>query len=83
MFIKLLVHFNFPVFCLQTSAVIPIGDIFLFGNTAAFAYMLPTDPKFLTMLKDFKIQASRRNGKEEMVYIDQDGKVVGKVPYKR
>ena len=37
---------------MQTSALIPIGDIFLYGNTAALAWNLPTDPKHLLMLKN-------------------------------
>ncbi|XP_026326169.1 uncharacterized protein LOC113234862 [Hyposmocoma kahamanoa] len=72
------------VFCLQTSALIPIGDIFLIGDTIALAWMLPTDPEFLLKFKDHKaLKASRRNGEEEIVFINQDGKIVGKVPYKR
>lgn len=44
------------VFCVQTSALIPIGDVFLYGSTAALAWNLPSDPKHLLMLKNKNIE---------------------------
>ncbi|XP_059062241.1 uncharacterized protein LOC131855045 [Achroia grisella] len=72
------------VLCVQTSAIIPIGDIFLYGNTAALAWSLPTDPQFIYMLKKFDKEALRRGDVANSVnYLDENGHVVGKVPYKR
>ncbi|XP_028168046.1 uncharacterized protein LOC114358314 [Ostrinia furnacalis] len=71
------------VFCVQTSAVIPIGDIFLFGNTAALAWSLPSDPQFFHMLKGDKEAMRRGDFKNHIYYVDENGKMVAKVPYKR
>ncbi|XP_023936357.2 uncharacterized protein LOC112044670 [Bicyclus anynana] len=70
------------VFCVQTSALIPIGDIFLYGNTAALAWNLPTDPKLLLMLKEYDKTAQRRVD-SNVYYLDDKGKLIAKVPYKR
>ncbi|XP_049871721.1 uncharacterized protein LOC126370733 [Pectinophora gossypiella] len=70
------------VFCCQTSALIPIGDIFLYGNTAALAWTLPTDPDFLTMFKKHE-KSQRRQDTKEIYYLDANGKLLAKVPYKR
>ncbi|CAG9565942.1 unnamed protein product [Danaus chrysippus] len=71
------------VFCVQTSALITIGDIFLYGNTAALAWNLPTDPKLLLMLKDHEKYSNRRSDDRTMYYVDDKGKIVAKVPYTR
>ncbi|KAM3960411.1 LOW QUALITY PROTEIN: uncharacterized protein ACR2FA_005509 [Aphomia sociella] len=72
------------VFCVQTAALIPIGDIFLYGNTAALAWSLPSDPKFFYMLKEFDKEALRRGDVVNSVnYVDEKGRVIAKVPYKR
>ncbi|XP_039758872.1 uncharacterized protein LOC120632901 [Pararge aegeria] len=71
------------VFCVQTSALIPIGDIFLYGNTAALAWNLPTDPKLLLMLKEYEKTAKRRVDESNVYYVDDKGKLIAKVPYKR
>ncbi|XP_013200828.2 uncharacterized protein LOC106143321 [Amyelois transitella] len=69
------------VFCVQTAALIPIGDIFLYGNTAALAWNLPTDPKLFFM---FDKEAMRRADVANTInYVDERGKVIGRVPYKR
>ncbi|RVE47603.1 hypothetical protein evm_007700 [Chilo suppressalis] len=72
------------VFCVQTSALITIGNIFLYGNTAALAWSLPTDPKIFYMLKGYDKEALRRGDYMNSVYyMDNDGRLISKVPYKR
>ncbi|VVC97722.1 unnamed protein product, partial [Leptidea sinapis] len=71
------------VFCVQTSAVIPIGDIFLYGNTAALAWNLPTDPNFLRMFKEYEKYPQRRGDTKNVYYLDEDGRVMAKVPFTR
>ncbi|CAH2087611.1 unnamed protein product [Euphydryas editha] len=64
------------VFCVQTAAEIPIGDIFLYGNTAALAWQLPTDPKTFFLFKEYQKTDLRRN---DDTYDDNDeGKIVSK-----
>ncbi|KAI8434494.1 hypothetical protein MSG28_012508 [Choristoneura fumiferana] len=73
------------VFCVQTAALIPIGDIFLYGNTAAIAWNLPSDPKLFQMFKD-QVRVGQRRGDQQdpkhIYYLDEDGKLIKKVPYK-
>ncbi|CAH2049128.1 unnamed protein product, partial [Iphiclides podalirius] len=72
------------VFCVQTMAVIPIGDIFLFGNTAALAWNLPSDPKYFNIFKKYEKHAQRRgDSSKHIYYLDDTGKVLAKVPFKR
>ncbi|KAI5643897.1 DM4/DM12 family domain-containing protein [Phthorimaea operculella] len=71
------------VFCTQTSALIPIGDIFLFGNTAALAWDLPQDPELLTMFKNQLKHGQRRQDLHEIYYVSDDGKILAKAPYSR
>ncbi|GBP60363.1 hypothetical protein EVAR_91398_1 [Eumeta japonica] len=72
------------VFCLQVSALIPIGDIFLYGSTVALAWELPKDPQFLYDFKSFERNAqSRADTVNNIYYLDREGKVIAKVPYKR
>ncbi|KAL0870729.1 hypothetical protein ABMA27_005666 [Loxostege sticticalis] len=72
------------VFCVQTAAIIPIGDIFLYGNTAALAWNLPTDPKLFYMLKGHDKEALRRGDyRNHIYYVDEHGKLLARVPYKR
>nr|XP_034833578.1 uncharacterized protein LOC117990225 [Maniola hyperantus] len=71
------------VFCVQTAALIPIGDIFLYANTAALAWNLPTDPKLLLMLKESEKSGQRRVDESNVYYLDDKGKLIAKVPYKR
>ncbi|XP_026740939.1 uncharacterized protein LOC113503289 [Trichoplusia ni] len=71
------------VFCVQTAALIPIGDIFLFGNTAGLAWSLPTDPKQFLMYKDLERPLRRSDAVSTINYLNEDGRVIAKVPYKR
>ncbi|CAB3244856.1 unnamed protein product [Arctia plantaginis] len=71
------------VFCTQAMAWIPIGDIFLYGNTIALAWTLPSDPMYLNMFKTYE-RANRRNDvvTKTLNYVDEDGRIIAKVPYK-
>lgn len=83
--IKVVVYI-FSVFCVQTAALIPIGDIFLYSNTAALAWNLPTDPEFFAMFKSHGKggkDAQRRGDVQRNIYFIKDGKFLAKVPYKR
>ncbi|XP_041980981.1 uncharacterized protein LOC121734436 [Aricia agestis] len=71
------------VFCVQTAAVIPIGDIFLYGNTAALAWTLPSDPKTLLLFKEQENFALRRGDMKKVKYINENGKVIASVPFSR
>ncbi|KAJ2949436.1 hypothetical protein O0L34_g15354 [Tuta absoluta] len=71
------------VFCCQTSALIPIGDIFLFGNTAALAWDLPKDPELLNVFRENLKGAQRRQDLHEIYYLSNDGKILAKMPYNR
>ncbi|CAK1542048.1 unnamed protein product [Leptosia nina] len=71
------------VFCVQTAAEIPIGDIFLYGNTAALAWNLPKDPDFLLMFKDYEKKAQRRNDEKNIYFLDESGRVIAKRPFTR
>lgn len=74
----------FPVFCVQTMALIPIGDIFLYGNTAALAWNLPSDPKFFHMFKEHEKEMQRRGDTQKNIYyLDDKGKVLAKVPFRK
>ncbi|KAJ0175000.1 hypothetical protein K1T71_009141 [Dendrolimus kikuchii] len=71
------------VFCVQTAALIPIGDIFLYGNTAALAWNLPSDTMFLDVLRQ-QSKAQRRGDVVKTVnYLDEEGRLISRVPYKR
>ncbi|XP_022129821.2 uncharacterized protein LOC111003549 [Pieris rapae] len=71
------------VFCTQTAALIPIGDIFLFANTAALAWDLPSDPKLLLMFKEYERKPNRRNDEKSIYYLDENGRVIAKKPFRR
>ncbi|KAJ8714701.1 hypothetical protein PYW07_002926 [Mythimna separata] len=71
------------VFCCQTMALIPIGDIFLFGNTAGLAWSLPTDPKIFHMFKKDGTALRRSDDVRTINYLDDKGRIIAKVPYKR
>ncbi|CAG4940026.1 unnamed protein product [Parnassius apollo] len=65
-------------------ALIPIGDIFLYGNTAALAWNLPTEPQFLSMFKEHEKKSQRRgDSNKNIYYLDESGKVLAKVPFKK
>ncbi|XP_046966892.1 uncharacterized protein LOC124534895 [Vanessa cardui] len=69
------------VFCTTYPALTTIGDIFLWGNTAALAYELPQDP-----YSPFNHRADplhRRMDTKNIYFTDFDGKIIHKAPYKR
>nr|XP_021203320.2 uncharacterized protein LOC105841558 [Bombyx mori] len=70
------------VFCVQTAALIPIGDIFLYGNTAALAWILPSDTAIFDYFKEHE-KLERRKDDKKIVYLDEDGRYLAKVPYTR
>ncbi|XP_063829830.1 uncharacterized protein LOC135079172 [Ostrinia nubilalis] len=72
------------VFCAQNQGYLQIGDIVWFGNTAALAWELPSDPQLFYMLKEqSKIYSTRREDTKHIYYLDEAGKVLSKVPYRR
>ncbi|KAJ8714702.1 hypothetical protein PYW07_002927 [Mythimna separata] len=71
------------VFVLQTAALIPIGDIFLFATTAGLAWSLPTDPKIFSTFKEFEKPLRRSDVVKTINYLDEKGRLIAKVPYKR
>ncbi|XP_013200783.2 uncharacterized protein LOC106143283 [Amyelois transitella] len=76
------------VFCAQNHGYIQLGDIVWFATTAALAWELPTDPKYLSIFKEhkkiFETTGNRRSDASKVIYyLDEDGKVIGKRPYKR
>ncbi|CAH0718160.1 unnamed protein product, partial [Brenthis ino] len=69
------------VFCTTYPSVSVIGDIILWGNTAALAFELPQDP-----YSPFNHRADplhRRMDTKTIYYTDFDGNIVHKEPYKR
>ncbi|XP_034833579.1 uncharacterized protein [Maniola hyperantus] len=69
------------VFCLTYPAVITIGDIILWGNTAALAFELPQDP-----YSPFNHKADplhRRMDTKTIYFTDYNGKIIHQEPYKR
>ncbi|CAK1542049.1 unnamed protein product [Leptosia nina] len=69
------------VFCVTYPALVTIGDIFLWGNTAALAFELPQDP-----YSPFNHKADplhRRMDTKHIYYTDEDGKIIYKHEYKR
>ncbi|XP_011554118.3 uncharacterized protein LOC105385435 [Plutella xylostella] len=74
------------VFCAQNMGFVKPRDVVWFGNTAALAWELPTDPKIFHIFKDFKNQdgALRRSDapvQKNIYYLDEKGKLIAKVPY--
>ncbi|XP_032514575.1 uncharacterized protein LOC116768062 [Danaus plexippus] len=67
------------VFCVTYPVLTSIGDIFLWGNTAALAYELPQDP-----YSPFNHKADplhRRMDTNTIYFTDYDGKIIYKKPY--
>lgn len=67
---------------------IQIGDIVWFGNTAALAWELPTDPDLFLKLKNLKkdklYSAQNRDGGSKLIYyLDAKGNVLSKAPYRK
>ncbi|KPJ14436.1 hypothetical protein RR48_13507 [Papilio machaon] len=78
--------FSWVVFCAQNQGYLQVGDIVWFGNTAALAWQLPTDPKLFYLFKDHEklYESHRRNDVSKTIYyLDEDGKVLTKMPYKK
>ncbi|XP_050563455.1 uncharacterized protein LOC126912945 [Spodoptera frugiperda] len=71
------------VFLYQTPVLIPIGDIFLFAETAGLAWLLPTDPTIFHTLKEYERPLRRSDVVKTINYLDEDGRLIAKVPYKR
>ncbi|XP_047995909.1 uncharacterized protein LOC125233823 [Leguminivora glycinivorella] len=71
------------VFCLQTTALIPIADIFLVGQTAALAWQMPADPALFHMFKGEKVAQRRDDLQNNVYYFNKEGQVIAKVPHKR
>lgn len=69
------------VFCTTYQMLINIGDIFLWGNTAALAWELPQDP-----YSPFDHRADplhRRMDTKTIYYTDEDGRIIDKKPFYR
>lgn len=60
--------------------LIEIGDIFLYGNTAALAWELPQDPYSPF---DHHADPLHRRIDSKIIYYDEDGKIVLKRPYRK
>ncbi|KAL0821272.1 hypothetical protein ABMA28_005872 [Loxostege sticticalis] len=72
------------VFCTQNHGYLQLGNIVWFGNTAALAWELPSDPQLFNLYKEHsKIYSNRRGDTKHIYYLDEDGKVLSKVPYRR
>ncbi|CAH2267627.1 jg27899 [Pararge aegeria aegeria] len=70
-----------PIFCTTYPALITIGDIFLWGTTAALAFELPQDP-----YSPFNHKADplhRRMDTKTIYFTDYNGKIIHQEPYKR
>ncbi|KAM3965449.1 uncharacterized protein ACR2FA_000284 [Aphomia sociella] len=74
------------VFCTQNMGYLPVQNVIWFGNTAALAWELPTDPNVFHGLKKYEkgyILQRRQDNSKHIYYMDEFGKVIAKVPYKR
>ncbi|PZC83973.1 hypothetical protein B5X24_HaOG206319 [Helicoverpa armigera] len=71
------------VFLIQTPVLIPIGDIFLFGDSAGLAWLLPTDPNIFYALKEYERPLRRSDVVKTINYLDEKGRLIAKVPYER
>ncbi|CAG4940024.1 unnamed protein product [Parnassius apollo] len=74
------------VFCAQNQGYLKVGDVVWFGNTAALAWQLPSDPQSFYLFKDHNKfhEAQRRNGITKTIYfLDEHGKVLTKMPYRK
>nr|XP_049702278.1 uncharacterized protein LOC126055744 [Helicoverpa armigera] len=71
------------VFCTQNHGYLQIGNIVWFGTTAALAWELPTDPGAFDIIKNsYRVPEGKRRS-DILYYVDEDGKVVDKIEYKR
>ncbi|KAG6451062.1 hypothetical protein O3G_MSEX006926 [Manduca sexta] len=73
------------VFCTQTHGYLQVGDIIWFGSTAALAWELPSDPNLFSFFKETKDYKGlrRSDASKHIYYLDENGKVISKVPYHR
>ncbi|RVE47604.1 hypothetical protein evm_007701 [Chilo suppressalis] len=72
------------VFEHQNHGYMMIGDIVWFATTAALAWELPSDPDTFYLLKNHKKHyGQRRQDSKNILFLDEDGKVIGRKPYKR
>ncbi|CAG9565943.1 unnamed protein product [Danaus chrysippus] len=74
------------VFCAQNHGYLQVGDVVWFGNTAALAWELPTDPKLFNIFKKYEKlhTAQNRDGVSKLIYyLDETGKVITKKPYRK
>lgn len=72
------------MFCTQNHGYLQVGDVVWFGNTAALAWELPTDPKYFNFFKKYeKLHAAEnRDGVSKLIYfLDENGKILSKKPY--
>ncbi|XP_049871774.1 uncharacterized protein LOC126370793 [Pectinophora gossypiella] len=69
------------VFCNSFPLVSAIGDIMLWGYTAALAYELPQDPYSPFMHHADPLH--RRVDTKEIYYMNENGKIIYKRPYKK
>ncbi|XP_062530777.1 uncharacterized protein LOC101745712 [Bombyx mori] len=69
------------LFCTTFPLVSPIGDIVLWGYTAALAWELPQDP--YSPFDHHADPLHRRMDSKVVYYTDEDGKVIYRRPYKR
>ncbi|KAL4717378.1 hypothetical protein ACJJTC_017265 [Scirpophaga incertulas] len=67
------------VFCNTFPNISPIGDILLWGYTAALAYELPQDP--YSPFDHHADPLHRRADTKSIYFTDEDGKVLLKKPY--
>uniref|UniRef100_A0A2A4IX15 Uncharacterized protein n=1 Tax=Heliothis virescens TaxID=7102 RepID=A0A2A4IX15_HELVI len=69
------------VFCTTYAMVFSIGDIFLYGSTAALAWELPQDP--YSPFNHHADPLHRRVDTKTIYYTDEDGRIIDKRPYHR
>ncbi|XP_075979583.1 uncharacterized protein LOC142978872 [Anticarsia gemmatalis] len=69
------------VFCTTYPMIFTIGDIFLWGSTAALAWELPQDP--YSPFRHHADPIHRRMDTKTIYYTDESGMVIGKKPFHR
>ncbi|KAJ8714700.1 hypothetical protein PYW07_002925 [Mythimna separata] len=69
------------VFCTTYAMVFKIGDIFLYGSTAALAWELPQDP--YSPFNHHADPLHRRVDTKTIYYTDENGRIIDKKPYHR
>ncbi|CAD0202323.1 unnamed protein product [Chrysodeixis includens] len=69
------------VFCTTYAMIFRIGDIFLYGSTAALAWELPQDP--YSPFRHHADPLHRRVDTKTIYYTDEDGRIIDRKPYHR